>query len=159
MLAGTVRPEWTTARLVNDDPAKTLSAVDATELQLVPKLQEAFGQPVKSLDLISPYFVPGDTGTEALSALVKRGVRVRVLTNSLASTDVKSVQAGYVKYRDALLRAGVQLFELKPDARSIGAAPPRSAAARRPGCTPRPTPSMAARSSSARSTLTRARPS
>jgi len=42
-----------------------------------------------------------------------------VLTNSLASTDVKSVQAGYVKHRDDLLRAGVQLFELKPDAGTI----------------------------------------
>ena len=93
VLADTVRPEWTTAHLVNDDPAKTLSTVDSKELLLVPKLQEAFGQPVKSLDLISPYFVPGDAGTEALSALVKRGVRVRVLTNSLASTDVKSVQS------------------------------------------------------------------
>ena len=119
MLAGTVRAEWTTAHLVHDDPAKTLSTEDKPELLLLPRLEEAFGQPVKSLDLISPYFVPGDAGTEALSALVKRGVRVRVLTNSLASTDVKSVQAGYVKHRDALLRAGVQVFELKPDAGSI----------------------------------------
>jgi putative cardiolipin synthase len=63
--------------------------------------------------------VPGEAGTEALSALVKRGVRVRVLTNSLASTDVKSVQSGYVKHRETLLRAGVQLLELKPDAGSI----------------------------------------
>ena len=117
--AGTLRPEWTTAHLVNDDPAKTLSAEDTKELLLLPKLVEAFGRPVKSLDLISPYFVPGKAGTEALSALVKRGVQVRVLTNSLASTDVKSVQSGYVKYRDTLLRAGVQLFELKPDASSI----------------------------------------
>jgi putative cardiolipin synthase len=119
VLAGTVRPEWTTAHLVNDDPAKTLSTVDQKELLLLPKLQAAFGQPVKSLDLISPYFVPGEAGTEALSALAKRGVRVRVLTNSLASTDVKSVQSGYVKHREALLRAGVQLLELKPDAGSI----------------------------------------
>ena len=44
---------------------------------------------------------------------------MRVLTNSLASTDVKSVQSGYVKHREALLRAGVQLFELKPDAATI----------------------------------------
>jgi putative cardiolipin synthase len=118
VLAGTVQPEWATAHLVNDDPAKTLSTEDKKEL-LLPKLQEAFGQPMKSLDLISPYFVPSKAGTEALSSLVKRGVRVRVLTNSLASTDVKSVQSGYLKYRDALLRSGVQLFELKPDARSI----------------------------------------
>lgn len=119
VLAGTLQPEWTTAHLVYDDPAKTLSDVDRQDLLLLPKLQAAFGEPVKSLDLISPYFVPGAAGTEALTALVRRGVRVRVLTNSLASTDVKSVQSGYLKRRDDLLRAGVQLLELKPDASSI----------------------------------------
>jgi putative cardiolipin synthase len=119
LLAGTVSPEWTTAHLVNDDPAKTLSSVDKRELLLLPKLEEAFGQPVKSLDLVSPYFVPGEAGTAALTALAKRGVRVRVLTNSLASTDVKSVHAGYIKHRKELLRAGVQLVELKPDASTI----------------------------------------
>lgn len=119
LLAGRSLPEWTTARLVHDDPAKTLSTVNRHELLLLPKLEEAFGKPVKSLDLISPYFVPGKAGVEALSALARRGVQVRVLTNSLASTDVKSVQSGYVKYRDELLRAGVRLFELKPDASSI----------------------------------------
>ncbi len=119
VLAGTVRAEWTTAHLVHDLPAKTLSYEDREELLLLPRLHEAFGRPVKSLDLISPYFVPGEAGTDALSALARSGVRVRVLTNSLASTDVKSVQAGYIKHRHALLRAGVQLFELKPDASSI----------------------------------------
>jgi len=119
MRAGTLTPEWTTANVVHDDPAKTLSSQDVSELLLLPKLQAAFGQPVKSLDLISPYFVPGKAGTEALSALAKRGVRVRVLTNSLASTDEKSVHSGYLKHRKALLRAGVQLLELKPDASAI----------------------------------------
>jgi len=119
VLAGTVRPEWTTALLVNDDPAKTLSSRDEGELLLLPKLQAAFGHPTKSLDLVSPYFVPGDAGTEVLASLAGRGVRVRVVTNSLASTDEKSVQSGYVKHRETLLRAGVQLFELKPDAASI----------------------------------------
>ena len=119
LLAGTARAEWTTARLVHDDPAKTLASEDRKDLLLLPKLVEAFGRPAKSLDLISPYFVPGDAGTQALAALVQRGVQVRVLTNSLASTDVKSVQSGYLKHRDALLRAGVQIYELKPDAGSI----------------------------------------
>ncbi|HUP09498.1 MAG TPA: phospholipase D family protein [Caldimonas sp.] len=118
-LAGTVHTEWTTAHLVNDDPAKTLSTEEEKKLLLLPKLEAAFGHPVKSLDLISPYFVPGEAGTETLSALAKRGVQVRVLTNSLASTDVKSVQSGYTKHREALLQAGVQLFELKPDAGTI----------------------------------------
>jgi putative cardiolipin synthase len=51
-----------------------------------------------------------------LGKLVKRGVRVTVLTNSLAATDVGAVHAGYQRYRKALLEAGVRLYELKPEA-------------------------------------------
>jgi putative cardiolipin synthase len=47
-----------------------------------------------------------------LSQLCKRGVRVRILTNSLASSDVGIVHAGYSKYRRDLLRAGVELYEM-----------------------------------------------
>jgi putative cardiolipin synthase len=60
--------------------------------------------------------VPGEGGTEALEDLARRGVKVRVFTNSLAATDVPPVHAGYVKRRCDLLRAGVQLYELKPSA-------------------------------------------
>ena len=66
--------------------------------------------------LVSPYFVPGARGVEELTALVQRGVRVRVLTNSLASADrLPLVHAGYARYRDALARAGVELHEMRPD--------------------------------------------
>lgn len=43
-------------------------------------------------------------------------MRVRVLTNSLASTDVAVVHAGYARVRDRLLAAGVELYETRPDA-------------------------------------------
>ena len=46
-------------------------------------------------------------------------MRVRVITNSLAATDEKSVHIGYAKRREGLLRAGVQLFELRPEASPI----------------------------------------
>jgi len=62
------------------------------------------------------YFVPGDRGVEVLTGLVQRGVRVRILTNSLASTDVPAVHAGYSRYREALVRGGVELHEYRPDA-------------------------------------------
>jgi putative cardiolipin synthase len=119
VLAGTVAWEWTTARLVHDDPAKTLSTEDRREFLLMPHLRAAFGQPVTSFDIVSPYFVPGDTGAKALTDLAMSGVRVRVLTNSLAATDEKSVHIGYAKHRKALLRAGVQLLELKPEAAPV----------------------------------------
>ncbi|MGH8121317.1 MAG: phospholipase D-like domain-containing protein, partial [Rudaea sp.] len=64
--------------------------------------------------LISPYFVPGESGTEYLVGLAKRGLNVSVLTNSLASTDEPAVHAGYAHYRPDLLAGGVHLFELRP---------------------------------------------
>jgi len=44
----------------------------------------------------------------------KDGVRIRILTNSLASNDVPSVHSGYRKYREAMLREGVELSEIRP---------------------------------------------
>lgn len=64
--------------------------------------------------LISPYFVPGPEGAAMLEALTARGVRVSVVTNSLAATDVVAVHGGYARYRKRLLRAGVALHELRP---------------------------------------------
>ena len=74
------------------------------------------GKPTSSFDLVSPYLVPGEQGTEAMAALARSGVRVRILTNSLAATDVGAVHAGYAKRRAALLAAGVKLYEIKPSA-------------------------------------------
>ncbi|WPB82942.1 phospholipase D family protein [Sediminicoccus rosea] len=65
--------------------------------------------------LISPYFVPGRAGMALLGELRARGVRVSVITNSLAATDVVAVHGGYAKYRRALLAMGATLFELKPE--------------------------------------------
>ncbi|HEX5629266.1 MAG TPA: phospholipase D family protein [Usitatibacteraceae bacterium] len=113
LLARRLPLEWTDARLVHDDPAKTLDSAPRADVLLFPALVDAIGRPEKSLDLVSPYFVPGDEGTEALAALARRGVSVRVLTNSLESSEANVVHAGYAKRREALLRAGVRLYELK----------------------------------------------
>jgi cardiolipin synthase C len=108
--------DWTTAQVLSDDPAKTLDRSERTEVLLFPALMERLGRPKKSFDIISPYFVPGDDGTALLAALAQAGVKVRVLTNSLASSDERIVHAGYMKRRLELLRAGVELYELKPSA-------------------------------------------
>ncbi|HKH67485.1 MAG TPA: phospholipase D family protein [Reyranella sp.] len=108
--------EWANARVVSDLPSK-VQASDGREQQLMfPLLKEAMGEPRRELDLVSPYFVPGTEGAEELGTLARRGVRVRVLTNSLAATDVAAVHAGYARYRKNLLAAGVVLYELKPGA-------------------------------------------
>ena len=114
LIAGELELEWTEVRLVSDDPAKGLGKAGAQAL-LPQRLVEVLGTPQEDLLLVSPYFVPTTSGTRALTELSTRGVDVRVLTNSLAATDVPAVHAGYAKRRYALLAGGVKLFEFKPD--------------------------------------------
>jgi len=63
---------------------------------------------------VSPYFIPSEDGHRHLGEMRARGVRVAVLTNSLASTDSPAAHAGYARHRVALLRAGVELYEVRP---------------------------------------------
>jgi putative cardiolipin synthase len=115
-MARRLQIEWTTAEVLYDDPAKTLDGGADQALLLMPVLMRRMGDPQRSLDIVSPYFVPGAVGAEGLAELARRGVRVRVLTNSLASSDERAVHAGYMKRRQDLLRAGVELYEMKPGA-------------------------------------------
>jgi putative cardiolipin synthase len=116
LLGGQLALEWTLARAVYDDPAKTLDTTARTDVLLFPELVRTIGRPEKAFDLVSPYFVPGEEGTAALVTLAGSGVKVRVLTNSLASSEANVVFAGYAKRREDLLRAGVQLYEIKTTA-------------------------------------------
>ena len=115
MAAHEVPFEWGTIELVCDQPKKTLGEASESEL-LITDLRRAAGAPKTSLDIVSPYFVPREKGTKALSALPARGVNLRIVTNSLVATDVGAVHAGYAKSRKALLRSGALLYELRPDA-------------------------------------------
>ena len=103
---------WGEAEVLYDQPEKLLHGFDKTEHHLAPQLAPHFDGVQQELIIFSPYFVPGKEGTAFLSQLSERGVRVRILTNSLASTDVGIVHAGYIKYRKKLLRAGVELYEM-----------------------------------------------
>src|SRR5512147_558798 len=62
----------------------------------------------------SPYFIPGSEGIRFYGEIRKRGVRIRVITNSFAGNDVAVVHAGYARCRKDLLTLGVELYELKP---------------------------------------------
>ena len=108
----TVPYHYGDATVVVDDPDKITRSRDANELHLVTQLAPFFDRIKNELVIVSPYFVPGHEGVEFFRALAGKGVRVKILTNSLASNDVGIVHAGYSKYRKALLRAGVELHEM-----------------------------------------------
>jgi cardiolipin synthase C len=107
---------WAEAAVVADRPDKPETAHPL----LLERLRAALRGSLRGDLLVeSAYFIPGEKGTAQLCGLVARGVRVRVLTNSLASNDVLLAHSGYAKYRLPLLRCGVELYELRPDARFV----------------------------------------
>jgi cardiolipin synthase C len=108
---------WGSASYLTDDPDKGNPDADSKDLHMAPQIRAWMDGAQHRLTLISPYFVPGNKGVAYLQGMRERGVSVEVLTNSLASTDAGDVYVAYASYRPALLKVGVQLFELKPDAR------------------------------------------
>jgi putative cardiolipin synthase len=63
----------------------------------------------------SPYLVMSDNAKALFRAAVARGVKVRILTNSLASTDNLQAFSGYRNQRKQLLKMGLDIREYKPD--------------------------------------------
>jgi len=108
--------QWGGARVIYDSPDKVLHADENT--LLAKKLVDEANRTREELYLVSPYFVPGKSGVDLLTAVRKRGIKVKVITNSLASNDGLHVHGGYKKYRKPLLREGVEIYEMKPDSNS-----------------------------------------
>lgn len=109
---------YASAKVIADLPEKVVKgerAAHRANATFLSQLENVMPDPEKYLWISSPYFVPGDEGVRSLSALVKKGVDVQVLTNSFAANDVQLVHSGYAPYRKDLLSNGVGLFELKRD--------------------------------------------
>lgn len=110
--------EWVKVKMVSDNPKKAEGLASAEDL-LTYQLKYAVGQPLIYIDLISPYFVPTKAGVNNFALLMQDSpIRIRVLTNSYETTDVAAVHAGYIKHRKAMLKLGIELYELKKGASS-----------------------------------------
>ncbi|OEY65326.1 phospholipase D family protein [Marinobacter sp. X15-166B] len=114
LLEGQLEFSWAESVLIYDQPDKIINAVADNSGHLEPALKALLAARHSEALIISPYFIPGNTGVITFSDWVNAGARVVVLTNSLAANDVPMVHAGYAAYRKPLIRAGVQLWELRP---------------------------------------------
>ena len=114
VLAGELAFKWSTVQMVSDNPATGLGLARDEELMWT-RLKQVLQTPRLELELVSPYFVPGKEGVEYFSALARQGIKVRILTNSLAATDVAAVHSGYARRRKPMLEAGVEIFEMEPE--------------------------------------------
>jgi putative cardiolipin synthase len=105
-------------KVVYDDPEKGLAIQKEGTVYLTALMQPYKDNVKKSFEVISPYFVPGKQGVKFLVGLVKKGVKVRVITNSLSSTDGVMAQSGYARHRVELLKGGVEIYEVKNDVKT-----------------------------------------
>ncbi len=104
---------WAPAEFEADAPDKVAQPTDDYVSPPMRRLAELIRAAQHEFLAFSPYFVPHDAGVKILGDTTARGVRVAILTNSLAATDAVAVQAGYGPYRVPLLRHGVELYEYK----------------------------------------------
>jgi len=123
--------EWAQGRLVmtsavahvaSDSPLKIENEQVATDIGMLATsgaqvrllVAQAIRQARQEVTVVSPYLIPGPAGVAGIATLRRRGVAVTLFTNSMAATDEPMVHLGYRKYRAALLREGVALYEWSP---------------------------------------------
>ncbi|WP_400077281.1 phospholipase D family protein [Winogradskyella sp. R77965] len=102
---------------ISDDPGKNdgedgLGGGGISTTALVDLVKNA----KSSIEIQTPYLITTELSQNLFKDAVDRGVKIRILTNSLASTDNVEAFSGYQKDRKTLLETGVRIFEFRPDA-------------------------------------------
>ena len=111
---------WAASTMLVDQASKIAEDADAVEESnntAVDGLLSLMNRAKTDLLVVSPYFVPGPEMMKQFADIRRRGVRVRVLTNSLASNDAVAAHAGYARYRKALIAMGVEMYEMRSEQR------------------------------------------
>jgi cardiolipin synthase C len=113
--AGQVPLVWGQAEVLSDYPLKCVMSDDPKRSgQMTQKLKEILEEAQKEVLLVSPYFVPGQSGIRFFRQMRDRNLTIQIITNSFLSTDAPLAQIGYMRYRQDLLGMGVELYEIKP---------------------------------------------
>jgi len=113
--AGQVPLVWGQAHVLSDHPLKCIGGEDSRQAAIMTqKLKEILAAARTELLMVTPYFVPGRAGMRLLRQMRGRNLTIKIITNSFLSSDAPLAQIGYMRYRKDLLRAGVELYEIKP---------------------------------------------
>jgi len=104
------------SQVITDDPEKLLNKISSDHKVLVTALAAIIDEATSEVVVITPYFIPGKTGVEFWRTITDKGVRVVIVTNSLASNNHVPVHGGYTRYRRDMIDAGVEMYEVRVDA-------------------------------------------
>jgi putative cardiolipin synthase len=114
-----LKPYIAPARLITDDPQKLLDEVTGVRQIVANEMREELLKAESEIIIATPYFIPRESGIELIRKLRAKGIRITILTNSLATNNHTSVHSAYSGYRKRLLDAGVELWEARSDAAKI----------------------------------------
>lgn len=113
---GLLEPIPAMATVVTDSPEKLTAKVgDVEYATLAVETLERLRAAQQEVIIITPYFIPMEQGSVVLEKLLSRGIRVVVITNSLASTNHLPVYSNYRRYRKRLLQAGAEFYEIRAE--------------------------------------------
>lgn len=104
------------ARVLSDSPDKLVSEIDRSQMRLANDMREVVLGAEEEVIIMTPYYVPGDAGVESVRRLTEKGVRVIIVTNSLASNNHIPVHGAYSRYRKDVIRAGAEVYEARANA-------------------------------------------
>ncbi len=119
---------WGPVAFVSDAPGKNQAAGLGGGGETTGALARLVADARKRIVIQSPYLVMSDAALALFRETTARGVKVRVSTNSLASTDNIQAFSGYRNQRSRLLEMGLQIFEYRPDAKVQRLAAPQAKA-------------------------------
>lgn len=108
------------ATVITDEPEKLTSKISTDHMRLIRSLRKVIDKAKHEVIVFTPYFVPGREGVQFWKSITDKGVRVVLITNSLASNNHTAVHAGYAQYRKRIIEAGVELHEVRADAANGG---------------------------------------
>lgn len=111
---------WAPYTLAVDSPDKSDKKRAAEVASITTPLKKSILTAKSEILIVSPYFVPRKTGIEMFTTLQQSGVDITIVTNSLAANNQKAVHGGYAPSRKPLLKAGVKIYEVRPDAGVAG---------------------------------------
>ena len=113
---GLERLIWAETTAFADEPGKVGRGTTDAELTntALYRAVRAFRETRSELMLFSPYFVPGTMGMAAMKTARDHNIPMRVMTNSMATTDEPLASLAYERYRVPMLKLGIDLYELRP---------------------------------------------
>lgn len=112
-------PYMAEARMIVDDPSKLRAEISDEHQVVATEIAQTLNEAKQEIILLTPYFIPGKSGIEFVRKLRDKGVKIVLLTNSLASNNHTVVHSAYSSYRKDLLKAGVELWEARANASEI----------------------------------------